>query len=120
MPYALREDNLAYQRKHGRKLKANRAAIIRELVREIREAPCTDCGMQYPFYVMEFDHRDGDAPRRKGSRRGMSIAAMCRRLSVDAIAEELSKCDLVCANCHKIRTYRRSHIDPPVRPVVQF
>ena len=29
------------------------------MVVEAKLLPCTDSGMQYPYYVMDFDHRDG-------------------------------------------------------------
>jgi hypothetical protein len=49
---------------------------------------------------MDFDHRD---PARK---RG-EISTMVKRLVPWAtILAELAKCDLVCANCHRLRTYK--------------
>ena len=35
------------------------------------------------------------------------ISAKIRRWSTKLIFEELAKCELVCANCHAIRTYAR-------------
>jgi hypothetical protein len=29
-------------------------------VRQQKEVPCSDCGVQYPYYVMEFDHVRGE------------------------------------------------------------
>ena len=60
--------------------------------------PCTDCGVQYPPYVMDFDHRD---PEDK-------IAEIARLVTLgnrQKIWDEIAKCDLVCANCHRERTY---------------
>lgn len=59
-----------------------------------------DCGIKYPHYVMDFDHRD----------RKLKLASINRMInfhsySKDKILEEIEKCDLVCANCHRIRTY---------------
>jgi hypothetical protein len=31
----------------------------RELVIKAKSQPCADCGVQYPYYVMDFDHREG-------------------------------------------------------------
>ena len=54
-----------------------------------------DCGVQYPFYVMDFDHR-GDKLFNVGSGRGRSF---------DAVKAEAAKCDVVCANCHRERSF---------------
>ena len=32
----------------------------REMVQKIKSRPCADCGIQYPYYVMDFDHREGE------------------------------------------------------------
>ena len=61
--------------------------------------PCYDCGVSYPPYVMDFDHVRGTKFR--------NIAKMVGRNSISSIKEEIEKCDLVCSNCHRIRTYNR-------------
>lgn len=75
---------------------------IRGLIREAKNAPCTDCGVRYPFYVMQFDHRDGEVKR-------FTIGAIGSRCSysLETVRCEIAKCDVVCANCHAERTYRR-------------
>src|SRR5262249_2796711 len=37
----------------------------------------------------------------------ISVAGGQTRLSWERIAEEIAKCDVVCANCHRIRTHER-------------
>ena len=61
--------------------------------------PCMDCGGSFPAICMDFDHRPGTQKRRP-------IAAM-RAGSLSRLKREISKCDLVCANCHRIRTLGR-------------
>lgn len=62
--------------------------------------PCADCGHTYPPYVLDFDHV-------RGTKR-MDISTMVHKgRSVRMLATEISKCDLVCANCHRIRTFTR-------------
>lgn len=68
-------------------------------VRELKNNPCTDCGIKYPFYVMEFDHLDGATKLREV---GRSLNNGWRSLKA-----EIAKCELVCANCHRARTYKR-------------
>lgn len=56
-----------------------------------------DCGVHYPSYVMDFDHRD---PSTKKGGVGKFVSVGWKSLK-----EEIAKCDLVCANCHRERTW---------------
>jgi hypothetical protein len=49
---------------------------------------------------MDFDHRE---PESKSQR----VMAMVGRAGIGRILAEVAKCDVVCANCHRMRTYRR-------------
>ena len=62
--------------------------------------PCTDCGVQYPHYVTDYDHLGK-------SEKINTISRLINGGSFKKIDEEIAKCDLVCANCHRIRTYNR-------------
>ena len=57
---------------------------------------CVDCGGTFPQVCMGFDHVD---PLTKS----FSIGAAMGR-SLEILKTEADKCDLVCANCHAIRT----------------
>lgn len=71
---------------------------MKEFVKEAKNRPCADCGQRYPHYVMDFDHlRDKDFCLSKASRRTLT-----------AVKAEIAKCEAVCANCHRQRTYRRT------------
>ena len=72
---------------------------VREWVDEVKNVPCTDCGVQYPPYVMDFDHVLPGKVR--------SIAALVARASRAAVEAEIAKCEVVCANCHRERTHAR-------------
>lgn len=65
--------------------------------------PCKDCGNVYPPYVMDFDHKD----RTLKTDRLSNMAS--RGLSLETIKKELTNCDVVCANCHRIRTHDGEH-----------
>lgn len=69
----------------------------RQMLQELKQRPCTDCGGSFPYYVMDFDHL-GD---KVGEVSRMTTYGSQRVLS------EIAKCDLVCANCHRIRTFGR-------------
>lgn len=71
----------------------------REFVRQKKTFPCLDCGVQYPYYVMDFDHREGETKKYELNRVG--------RMTMRALETEIAKCDLVCANCHRERTHQR-------------
>lgn len=87
--------NKAYYLAKNTKVKAKKLAYIRSL----KDNPCTDCGIKYPFYVMEFDHREGSTKFREIGRMPCN--------SWKQINDEIAKCDLVCANCHRTRTHKR-------------
>lgn len=63
------------------------------------DKPCTDCKVIYPSYVVDFDHLGEDKDR--------DIAKMITHSSLAKIILEIAKCELVCSNCHRIRTHTR-------------
>lgn len=74
---------------------------LREIINDAKAKPCTDCGVAYPPHVMDFDHLDGSEKR-------FNVAdAVSHGYSDETIRDELAKCELVCANCHRERTHRR-------------
>jgi hypothetical protein len=62
--------------------------------------PCIDCGNSNPI-VLEFDHRDGT----------IKEADVCKLVrggyTSERIMAEIEKCDVRCANCHRIRTHKQ-------------
>ena len=88
----------------GRAVERNRKnrKSQRDFVNSLKNQPCVDCGKKYPPYVMDFDHRD------KNLKRG-NIGSLVSQayFNKKKLLEEISKCDLVCANCHRIRTHKR-------------
>lgn len=70
----------------------------RQLIQDLKRVPCMDCGKTYPPYVMDFDHRDP-------SQKSFNITAQAGFHSIGELLEEVEKCDIVCSNCHRERTY---------------
>ena len=66
-----------------------------ELTDRLKDVPCADCGGRFPPVCMDFDHVRGDKVR------GVS---QMRYITPIRIVAEVAKCDVVCANCHRIRT----------------
>lgn len=77
-------------------------ARIRESLITAKDRPCADCNVKYAPWVMQFDH----VPDR-GSKTFTLSKAVRQKYSAKKIAEEIAKCDVVCANCHAERTYQR-------------
>ena len=71
----------------------------RDEVREYKESnPCLDCKQYYPHYVMDFDHLEDKIN---------NVSRLASTGSRKQVWEEIEKCELVCANCHRIRTHNR-------------
>jgi transposase len=87
--------------KHGRRRRNSREEFKKELARIKESSGCVDCNKKFPHYVLEFDH----VPER-----GEKINGVYKVGVIKGFAEamkEIEKCDIVCANCHKTRTYKR-------------
>jgi hypothetical protein len=65
---------------------------------KLKEIPCADCGKSYPYYVMDYDHLENKAGE---------IAVLRRQGKTKKMLEEIAKCEVVCSNCHRERTYQR-------------
>jgi len=99
MPFKNKEDRQAFDREYRRQNKDTRTKQ-RRLVEALKDAPCMDCGGKFPPECMDFDHVRGE--------KLFSIAACVSGGKSQAhLLVEIAKCDLVCANCHRIRTRKR-------------
>ena len=63
------------------------------------EMGCVDCGYVEHSAALDFDHRPGTVKVRD--------IKSGQHLGWQALLDEIAKCDVVCANCHRIRTYER-------------
>lgn len=68
-----------------------------------KDRPCADCGGMFPHYVMDLDHV-------RGEKRFALSAAIGKNRPMEEFLEELKKCDVVCANCHRVRSHARGHL----------
>ncbi len=64
--------------------------------------PCLDCEIAFPFYVMDFDHRPEEVKEFRISQNAIHRATPER---IAKVMKEIAKCDLVCSNCHRERTF---------------
>lgn len=113
-----RIENIRYRNKHKLKLLDNeriyrlknnflinykrrmKYAEDRLFIEKCKNKPCADCRGWFEPVCMDFDHRD---PKTKK----YHVTNMPGGYSLITIAKEIAKCDLVCSNCHRIRTERR-------------
>lgn len=93
--------NQTYYQNNRDKRKAQiyeRANLLRQVVLAWKDKPCKDCGVQYHEAAMQFDHVKGE--------KKFNIAHY-HRVGLDKLVDELMKCEIVCANCHAVRTFNR-------------
>lgn len=89
-------DKLKFK-KRKEKSKLSNYAFVNEIK---SKTPCKDCGRYFDPICMDFDHISND--------KFLSISELCNSgYSKEMILNEISKCELVCACCHRIRTRNR-------------
>lgn len=91
-----RERELATRKDRLQRIKDERIDYINSIK---LITPCTDCKTIYPPCCMDFDHLD--ASTKLGSINKLRTA------SWEKLKAEIAKCELVCSNCHRVRTTKR-------------
>jgi hypothetical protein len=98
--FELRRPRKAASRAPAQVLKRLRWQEQASLLDWLRDVSCGDCGKRFPPAAMDFDHRDS-------SKKLHAVSRMVGRATSEAILAEAAKCDIVCANCHRHRTFQR-------------
>ena len=76
--------------------------FLAQYLKDLKEKnPCMDCKVSYPYYMMDFDHVRGT--------KQANVAELIGTLSKKRLDEEIAKCEIVCSNCHRARTYGRKN-----------
>lgn len=85
-------------REENAKKAARRRFEARELLHKLKSGPCKDCGQKYLPCQMDFVRQESTdkAP----------VSKLLLR-SRAAIMADVEKCDLVCANCGRLRTWNK-------------
>jgi ribosomal protein L31 len=65
---------------------------------------CYDCGGFFPPEAMDWDHRPG-------TEKLFHVSDSFGTRNFESIVDEIAKCDLVCSNCHRVRTKKRKVLD---------
>jgi len=86
------------KKKQFDRVKVRRKEIRQTVFDYMKTHPCIDCGETDPI-VLEFDHLDS---------KKMNISKMVHNgFSLENIMLEISKCEVVCSNCHARRTAKQ-------------
>lgn len=86
------------KREHA--LAPGRTIAVNRLLALKTNTPCADCGGQFHPCAMDYDHVKGA--------KLMSVSSLVARGQPwSLIQEEIDKCELVCSNCHRVRTWKR-------------
>ncbi len=94
MPHKDGESMRKYQREYREKIRC----ILRNY---LSDKKCVDCG-EDRIEVLDFDHRDRKKKFKEVSK--MRSGHYCW----DTIKKEIDKCDVRCANCHRIKTLKEN------------
>ncbi len=94
--------SVAYYKQHRKKILDKSLKVQEEdraWLRELKDnKPCMDCKVVHRHFALDYDHRD---PSKKLAAVGNVLNSHGRATAL----KEIAKCDLVCANCHRYRTY---------------
>lgn len=91
--------NNTKQKEYQKQWSHEKKQAVLKYIRLLKAQPCKDCNVSYSHWVMEFDHVRGLKKFTIGK------SGMVPRKILD---EEIAKCDIVCANCHNDRTWKRA------------
>lgn len=92
------KDNITYYIERNRRTLEEHRAFLQS----IKDVPCLDCGLKWHYCVMEFDHLPQFTKE-------FTISRVSQRISRVKLLDEINKCDIICSNCHRIRTYKRKY-----------
>jgi hypothetical protein len=103
-----REYNKGWYRRHKERLREKRRQHDEELKQWLRQYKsqlcCAECGENHPA-CLQFHHRDKEG---KSFTIG-SIIGRWRYITLKKLQEEISKCDILCGNCHALLHWRETH-----------
>lgn len=90
MPFADKE----FGKKWHREYQSKKRKLLGDWLAEIRSVPCKACGNSFHFSGMDFHHIDE-------SSKSFSIQTNAANYSKEKLQEEIDKCIILCATCHR-------------------
>lgn len=106
---------IKYRELNRERLNANSLITAQKFHKEKREylraiklsCGCKDCGYKGHPAALDFDHV-----------RGEKVCDVSHCTTREKLINEVAKCEVVCANCHRIRTYNRRENKKAGREVI--
>lgn len=101
-----REFDRVFYNKNAPKIKQRKRILNKKRYQENKsktdkiksETPCTDCGKLFHPCQMQFDHLKD---------KKFNVSEILQNYNWETIEKEVAKCEVVCANCHCLRTFKR-------------
>lgn len=75
---------------------SRRTLLHRDIRDRAKDKPCVDCGEKHSPWKMDFDHVRGTKVE--------NVSTLVTDGTTEQLLQEIDKCDVVCARCHRIRT----------------
>lgn len=100
------EKRIEYEKTYRKKAIANGTSVQGWLIKKYSGRPCMDCDGVFAWIAMDFDHRPDETKEFNIGRLGQ-YKATPERIAITE--KEIAKCDLVCSNCHRVRTQERNN-----------
>lgn len=100
--YANKKQNKEWVEKIREQANKRKRKIVEFLNKYKLEKGCKDCGYKKYPVALDFDHTDGTKEFN-----------VCNAKSIRQAMEEIKKCEVVCSNCHRVRTVKRLY---PCKP----
>lgn len=94
--YWLGEGQKEKQKESGKKVRIRKY----EKYFALKDGPCCDCNKRFPPLLMHWDHLGKEL--KEGG-----LSQMIKSHSWQDVINEIAKCELVCSNCHGLRTIKR-------------
>lgn len=83
-----------------------RSAGVQSFIRTFKVSKgCADCGFNAHHAALDFDHVEND-----------KALNVCNAKSIAQAKSEIVKCEVVCSNCHRVRSFDRLQAKSPCKP----
>lgn len=99
-----RRRHLRYRAHHPLDGKVVNIRERRIIVDRLKNRPCVDCAGWFEPCQMDFDHIN------PSTKIGGIANLLATATPIEFIYKEIKKCDLVCANCHRLRTKHKRKV----------
>lgn len=88
---------------HGKRIAINKYKDKAGLINKYKlERGCSLCGYNECSAALDFDHLDTESKK-------FNISKVLSSKSLEAIFDEIGKCRILCANCHRKHSYENKH-----------